>query len=138
MESVRTTPLTVRRAREIVRDHIREEIASGRIEPMEGARAINQQWTQLAYPARLSTFIYLYEVAEDYPHRRPEAEAEMVDLPGASYEMSRCAVLANASNFVSSYSSSQPGKAMSIGTTPKSSWSQFCTECGASSKQFFS
>ena len=80
LEAVRPQPMSVERAREVVRDRLLDDIATGSLEPMAGAAMLNHQWNDLGCPADLSVFIYLTDIADDYPERRSEAAAEIVQL----------------------------------------------------------
>lgn len=83
LAAVRSEAMTLRRAREVVRDRTLWRIATGDLEPLAGADLIGRQWNELGHPAELSQFVYLHDIAEEYPGRRSAAEAEIIDLARA-------------------------------------------------------
>jgi hypothetical protein len=78
--TVRTQPMTIERAGEVVRHRILWRIASGDLAPLAGAEAMSRHWHTFGGPAELSKFIYLHDIAEEYPAKRSAAESEIVEL----------------------------------------------------------
>ena len=83
--AVRPDRMPVEKARRVVCKAILRQIVLGEIAPLKGADAISSQWNELGYPARLSVFVYLSDIYDELPDRRPAILKEIVDLAGSSW-----------------------------------------------------